>query len=89
VLVNGDARRKLHPDWSDLVYPGSFIEVGTSKMNNATIETFRQGTDNPGEWSRRLYIQLFTCHNGNTNRREPYLPRFEASLLVLCVFSAA
>jgi hypothetical protein len=62
VLVNGDVRRNYIMTGATWFIPGSTIEVGTSKMNNATIETFKQGTDTLAAGT----FNCFSCHVGRT-----------------------
>jgi hypothetical protein len=66
VLVNGDVRRNYIMTGATWTIrgapPNSSNQVGTNNMNNATMETFKQGLDN-GPSST---FNCFTCHGTNT-----------------------
>jgi len=68
VLIPGDVRRNYIMTGSTWMIAGSFpfttfsfTQVGTSKMNNTTMETFMQGTDNRAAGT----FNCFGCHPGN------------------------
>jgi hypothetical protein len=69
LLIAGDVRRNYIMTGSTWMIAGSFpftmfdmTEVGTSKANNATMETFRQGTNNHAAGT----FNCFGCHGGKT-----------------------
>jgi hypothetical protein len=43
---------------------GGGNEVGTSKLENTTMETYQQGNGPP--WATRFGANCFSCHGSNT-----------------------
>ena len=69
VLDPADVRRKYIMTGSTWMIAGTFpfnsfnpTEVGTSKLNNTTMETFTQGADNHAADT----MNCFSCHGGHT-----------------------
>jgi hypothetical protein len=69
VLDSTDVRHKYIMTGSTWMIAGTFpftsfntTQVGTSKLNNSTMETFTQGTDNHAAGTDNC----FTCHGGHT-----------------------
>lgn len=69
LLVSGDVRRNYILTGGTWMIAGNFpfttfntTQVGTSKMNNATMETFVQGTSNHAAGT----FNCFNCHGGKT-----------------------
>jgi hypothetical protein len=69
VLDSGDVRRKYIMTGSTWMIAGTFpfntfdtTQVGTSKLDNTTMETFTQGADNHAANTDNC----FTCHGGHT-----------------------
>ena len=69
VLDPADVRRKYIMTGSTWMIAGTFpfnsfnpTEVGTSKLNNTTMETFTQGADNHAANTSNC----FSCHGGHT-----------------------
>ena len=69
MLLNGDVRRNYIMTGSTWMIAGTFpfnnfntTEVGTSKMNNATMETFTQGSSTQAVGTSNC----FSCHGNQT-----------------------
>lgn len=67
-LVTGDVRANYIMTGSTWTIGGAAPtpsnQVGTSKMNNATMETFTQGSDNRASGT----LNCFSCHSSNQTR---------------------
>ena len=58
-LANGDIRANYVLMGATWTIPGTFIQVGTNKLSNTTMETYHQGSN------------CFSCHQGNTTNFDP------------------
>jgi hypothetical protein len=59
MLANGDIRGNYVMTGATWTIPGTFIQVGTNKLSNTTMETYHQG------------LNCFDCHQGNTTNFDP------------------
>ncbi len=58
-LANGDIRANYVLTGATWTIPGTFIQVGTNKLSNTTMETYQQGSN------------CFGCHQGNMTNFDP------------------
>jgi hypothetical protein len=59
MLANGDIRANYVLTGATWTIPGTFVQVGTNKLTNTTMETYQQGSN------------CFSCHQGNTTNFDP------------------
>ena len=58
-LAAGDIRANYVLTGATWTIPGTFVQVGTNKLSNTTMETYQQGSN------------CFSCHQGNTTNFDP------------------
>jgi len=59
MMTSGDVRGNYVMTGATWTIPGTFVQVGTNKLSNATMETYQQGSN------------CFDCHQGNTTNFDP------------------
>ncbi len=59
MLANGDIRANYVLTGATWTIPGTFVQVGTNKLTNTTMETYQQGSN------------CFSCHQGNITNFDP------------------
>lgn len=59
MMASGDIRGNYIMTGTTWTIPGTFVQVGTNKLSNTTMETYQQGTN------------CFSCHQGNITNFDP------------------
>lgn len=59
MMAGGDVRGNYVMTGATWTIPGTFVQVGTNKMSNTTMETYHQG------------LNCFDCHQGNMTNFDP------------------
>ncbi len=59
MMAGGDIRGNYVMTGATWTIPGTFVQVGTNKLSNTTMETYHQG------------LNCFDCHQGNTTNFDP------------------
>ncbi len=59
MMASGDIRGNYVMTGATWTIPGTFVQVGTNKLSNTTMETYHQG------------LNCFDCHQGNASNFDP------------------